>query len=35
MIVQLTAVVMRGRDPRIHHFPKKMDCQVKLGNDQE
>jgi hypothetical protein len=26
--------VMRGPDPRIHHFPK-MDCRVKPGNDEE
>jgi hypothetical protein len=24
--------VMRGLDPRIHHF-RKMDCRVKPGND--
>jgi hypothetical protein len=28
------ALVMRGLDPRIHHF-RKMDCRVKPGNDEE
>jgi hypothetical protein len=26
--------VMRGLDPRIHHFRKMMDCRVKPGNDE-
>ena len=25
---------MRGLDPRIHHFVKKMDCRVEPGNDE-
>jgi len=26
-------LVIRGLDPRIHRFSKKMDCRIKSGND--
>jgi hypothetical protein len=29
----MACFVMRGLDPRIHHFTKTMDCRVKPGND--
>jgi hypothetical protein len=34
MILRLATAVMRGLDPRIHHFVKKMDCRVEPGNDR-
>jgi hypothetical protein len=32
-IEPLLSTVIRGLDPRIHLFTKRMDCRVKLGND--
>ncbi len=31
--VAAAKLVIRGLDPRIHRFSKKMDCRIKSGND--
>jgi len=33
-IIVKTPGVMRGLDPRIHPFAKKLDCRVKPSNDE-
>ena len=33
--MSLNVIVTRGLDPRVHPLRKKMDCQLKPGNDEQ